>query len=1339
MQQRYDWNKQIDPDIPHTSRSGKNRQMPKEEEIQAQLKENAEIIAAYKNENRYLKEAMDQSKINEAVVLAYEAITERLNTEKKRPLSIPASQPLFSGLFTENVDMWLTITENNYSISNIPLDQYVKYTLSYLREIALQTYRSLLTDNSVVTWIELKAHFIKRFSPLNLNLSLIKQLTQLKQTGDLTTYIDKFLFIMNQTHDISKDHQIFHFTQNLLPQLRQEIEYRQPKTLQEAIDFAKAYIDSHPQQNFASLNYTNSRSASQPSIKWCSFHKMNTHNTNECRRKNSLIANHNTASNNNNYGQSQNNRSNYTGQSQSRHIQNQRNTQSYNSQRPTNQYTNNNNNNNNNINSQFRPAVHNNSQNRVTNNNSNYNTTRSQNNYINMIDETPATSNLAPAEEILRQRNALVSSISIIESEHNCLKTIALLNGIPIEAVIDTACSRSVIPEYVVIQQKFKTEQTDITCTFGNSSTASNCYITEIIDVVLHDNFTKQQFIVLPRKNILLGLDWLYATQAIINVFERTISFPSKTLQLSDIDDYSNDILFTEIENDVKSIKLADYSTALYSNLPDDAIDDLDYDIWKSESNPINITDFTHLSSKYNTQLKNLLVKYKDIFATSVNDLKTPCHIGHHEIDTGSAKPIYLPPYRKSKYENDLIDKEVNNLLLNNIIQPSKSPWSSPIVLIPKPDGSKRMCINFKSLNRITTKDKFPIPRIDNIFFNLQKSNYFTKLDFKQAYYQIPLAPSAIAKTAFSTQTGHYEFVRLPFGLSNAPADFNRIMNEIFPEFRAFEEHYFDDSTVHSSTIEQHFKHLESIFIRLQEVNLKLNFEKCSFIQQEIKLFGHIVSKQFLKMDQAKIELIKNWPIPKNTSELSRFLGFTGYYRNYVDQYASITANLNQLLRKDAVWYFGPIQLQTFQFLKDLMVQYPILQLPNLDKPFIIHCDASGSGLGAILAQLDDNNNEYVCEYASRLLQGAEHHYGITEKECLSVVWATKLFRPYIYGTEYTIYTDHKALLWLLNLKDPHGRLARWSYSLQGHNATIKHRPGIHHQNVDALSRLLQTIENVKVETDVVEINTITVTKDSNVSSKILDVYEDTYLLHYLKYGSHMPGSSIKQNKRIHRCASHYRWYDNKLFYTQYPKLKLYTLIVPPIEDRVELIKHAHNLGHFKTESTCTSLRQKYFWKNMRHDVHHFICNCLPCLRNDIKPTINHPALVLSVTQIFDRIGIDLVFGLPLTSEGFHGCFIITEYLTKYVWAFPIKSKEAIPIAKHLFHFISEYGPPKEILSDQGTEFCNNIIDTMIGLFGINHIITSPYHPNTNGLTERYNQQFIHDLRIHSENNTLDW
>ena len=224
------------------------------------------------------------------------------------------------------------------------------------------------------------------------------------------------------------------------------------------------------------------------------------------------------------------------------------------------------------------------------------------------------------------------------------------------------------------------------------------------------------------------------------------------------------------------------------------------------------------------------------------------------------------------------------------------------------------MCVNFKKLNYVTIKDAYPIPRIDEIFTRLSHSKYFTKFDFRQAYYQIKMEETSIEKTAFCTTSGLYEFLRLPFGLSNAPKDFNRLMEQVFHEFKLFVEHFFDDATAHSMTIDEHLSHIKAVLQRLRQVNLKLNYNKCKFFETEIVLFGHIITQVIIKMYPLKLQTIKNWPYPKNTKELQRFLGLTGYYRRFIDHYSSITAPLYALLRKETTWYFGLELMKNLNF-----------------------------------------------------------------------------------------------------------------------------------------------------------------------------------------------------------------------------------------------------------------------------------------------------------------------------------------------------------------------------------------------------------------------------------------
>ena len=350
-------------------------------------------------------------------------------------------------------------------------------------------------------------------------------------------------------------------------------------------------------------------------------------------------------------------------------------------------------------------------------------------------------------------------------------------------------------------------------------------------------------------------------------------------------------------------------------------------------------------------------------------------------------------------------------------------------------------------------------------------------------------------------------------------------------------------------------------------------------------------------------------------------------------------------------------------------------------------------------------------EYYSRGLRGAEIHYGITEKECLAVVASVVRFKPYVYGEKFEIVTDHAALKWLTTLGETgSGRLVRWALYLQAFDYQIKHRPGIAHANVDALSRIEEVVCAMRT--------TKTLSKEDEVSSKVLDPWEDETLLHFLRHRRHIDGASKKQVRRVERLATQYVLENNTLFYRKEGEGGETHLAVPKMQDRMGIVKRAHLLGHFQEESTINRLKEKYFWPRMANDVAACIKNCLACIRSREGQTLEHPARSLQVSGIFDRIGIDCVFGFPIDEEGHCGVLVLTEYLSKYPMAFPLKSKTAEEIAKHLWKFISIFGPPKEILSDQGREFVNQVIDELLKRTGIERRVTSPYHPRTNGLTK---------------------
>ena len=358
--------------------------------------------------------------------------------------------------------------------------------------------------------------------------------------------------------------------------------------------------------------------------------------------------------------------------------------------------------------------------------------------------------------------------------------------------------------------------------------------------------------------------------------------------------------------------------------------------------------------------------------------------------------------------------------------------------------------------------DRFPMQRIDDILDRLREAIIFSKVDLKSGYWQIRLDKESIPQTAFSTPDGHYEFLVLPFGLKNASAEFNRTMQQILGDLK-FVQIYIDDITIYSKNIEEHIEHIKVVLNRIKEAGLKLNGQKCVWFAEQIYLLGFKISKKGIEMDQNKVLAVKEMPPPKNVKDVQRFLGLAGYYRKFVLNFAGIAQPLYALLKKDNHFIFNNECMKAFNTLKDELIKYPILRQADPTKPYILYTDASGSAIGAILAQRDDTR-EYVVEYASRLLKNAQVHYGISEKEGLAVVWSVRHFRIYLHGEKFTIVTDHAALNWLMTLKDPLGRLARWSMYMQIHTFEIVHRKGKNHANVDCLSRPMSETAMLIVE-----------------------------------------------------------------------------------------------------------------------------------------------------------------------------------------------------------------------------------------------------------------------------------
>ncbi|XP_015839413.2 retrovirus-related Pol polyprotein from transposon 297 [Tribolium castaneum] len=416
-------------------------------------------------------------------------------------------------------------------------------------------------------------------------------------------------------------------------------------------------------------------------------------------------------------------------------------------------------------------------------------------------------------------------------------------------------------------------------------------------------------------------------------------------------------------------------------------------------------------------------------------------------------------------------------MLKQGIIRPSDSPWSSPIWIVPKKldaSGQRkwRIVIDYRKLNEQTVEDRYPLPNINDILDKLGRSQYFSTIDLASGFHQIEVDPNDVQKTAFTVENGHYEFVRMPFGLKNAPSTFQRVMDNVL---RGIVNNccivYLDDIIVFSTSLQEHIQKLTAVFDRLRKFNFKIQLDKSEFLKKEVNYLGHVITPEGIKPNPDKIKAILDYSIPTTPKQLKGFLGLIGYYRKFIKNFAKITKPLTIRLKKDHKIDPNETDYKNcFEFCKNLLTNDPILQYPDFDKQFILTTDASNYAIGAVLSQ-GTIGSDLPVAFASRTLNEHEINYSTIEKELLAIVWATKYFRPYLYGRKFKIVTDHQPLKWLFSLKEPNSKLVRWRLRLEEFDYEIHYKKGTLNSNADALSRppnlnMATTPDNSEPETD---------------------------------------------------------------------------------------------------------------------------------------------------------------------------------------------------------------------------------------------------------------------------------
>lgn len=477
----------------------------------------------------------------------------------------------------------------------------------------------------------------------------------------------------------------------------------------------------------------------------------------------------------------------------------------------------------------------------------------------------------------------------------------------------------------------------------------------------------------------------------------------------------------------------------------------------------VKLLDLENLTTEERNSVFKLVFGYPEQFFLKGDKL------GHtnktkHKISVTSDKPFNTKQYRHPQIHKQVIADTIKGYLDDGIIEPSDSPCNSPVFIIPKKadkDGKKRwrMVIDYRKLNEITVPDKYPLPNVTEVLDQLGNARYFSVLDLHSGFLQIPLDEQSRYLSAFSTPFGHHHFTRLPFGMSNAPATFQRLMDTVLSGLQGVECYIFmDDIVVYAETLKEHDEKMHKLMGRLKEANLVLAPEKCQFLRREVAYLGHIISENGVKPCPKKIEAVKNFPVPRCKKDVKSFLGLVGYYRRFIKNMARIAKPLTVVTKEHRTFFWGQEQQKSFERLRDLICTEPILQFPDFSRPFVVTTDASNFAIGAVLSQGVIGSDRPIA-YASRTLSPAECNLSTTEKEMLAIIWAVEYFRPYLYGNNFTLVTDHKPLTWLYNVKKPHSKLIRWRLKLSEYQFDIVYKPGRINSNADALSR--NPVDNV--------------------------------------------------------------------------------------------------------------------------------------------------------------------------------------------------------------------------------------------------------------------------------------
>ena len=737
------------------------------------------------------------------------------------------------------------------------------------------------------------------------------------------------------------------------------------------------------------------------------------------------------------------------------------------------------------------------------------------------------------------------------------------------------------------------------------------------------------------------------------------------------------------------------------------------------------------VTGRKSDELRQLLQIHADTIPSSLPDDLPPIRDINHEIDLiPGCTPPSRPAYRLSQPEMDELSKQINSLIEKGFIEPSKSPFGAPVFFVKKADGSLRLVCDWRELNRITVKNKACLPNVDDLFDAVQGSAYFSKLDLHSGYNQVRVRESDIPKTAINTAYGHFQFKVMGFGLTNAPATFMSLMNHILrPFLRKCVVVFLDDILIYSRTWSDHLKDVDAVLTTLKKHQLFCKPAKCVFGAAELLFLGHCISGSTLSPDPKKLEAVKNWPVPTSVSDVRRFLGFTNFFRRFIDRYSDLSRPLEEISGKYAHFDWTDARGKSFISLKEALLSAPVLKLANTSQPFRVSTDASDFAVAGVLLQQDDLGEWHPVAYTARRLTAAEQNYTAQDRETLAVVYSLQCWRHYLFKS-FEVFTDNMGVTSLMSKAKLSKREARWVEFLADFDFSVHHKPG--KENVaDALSRR-SGLPEVAV----------------NALEYCLDV--DDSLANSISSGYKKDKELFPIINRLSKTSSdnlhdRYRWdpETRRLFLTTSIP---HRLCVPKGELRLKLLQEHHDCilaGHPGRDRTYLRLARHFYWPHMGKDVKSFVKSCSVCQRTKSGPQ-SRAGLLQSLAvpeRPWSDISMDFIMGLPSTSRGHDAIYTFVDRLTKLVHLVPTSSSVDAKRSAELYinNVFKLHGLSSTIVSDRDPRFTASFFQEVFSILGTKLHFSTASHPQSDGMTERVNRVVEDVLRAFVCHKQDDW